>query len=174
MRALAAQGVQVVLTYPNNDAGGRAIIAELKAFETEPVPGIQVHRSLGRHLYHGVLALARDPAARIACVGNSSSGIKETPAFGCPTVNVGSRQDGRLRGDNVIDAGYDAAALRAAVERCLHDEAFRATARRTVNPYYLGDAGRKVADVLAEVPLNQALLRKSMTLKGEARDGWFR
>ncbi|MFN5165779.1 MAG: UDP-N-acetylglucosamine 2-epimerase [Pseudomonadota bacterium] len=174
MRALAAQGVQVVLTYPNNDAGGRAIIGELKAFETEPVPGIQVHRSLGRHLYHGVLALARDPAVRIACVGNSSSGIKETPAFGCPTVNVGSRQDGRLRGDNVIDAGYDVAALRAAVERCLHDEAFRATARRTVNPYDLGDAGRKVADVLAEVPLNQALLRKSMTLKGEARDGWFR
>ncbi|MFN8900108.1 MAG: UDP-N-acetylglucosamine 2-epimerase, partial [Pseudomonadota bacterium] len=174
MRALAAQGVQVVLTYPNNDAGGRAIIGELKAFETEPVPGIQVHRSLGRHLYHGVLALARDPAVRIACVGNSSSGIKETPAFGCPTVNVGSRQDGRLRGDNVIDAGYDVAALRAAVERCLHDEAFRATARRTVNPYYLGDAGRKVADVLPEVPLTQALLRKSMTLKGEARDGWFR
>jgi UDP-hydrolysing UDP-N-acetyl-D-glucosamine 2-epimerase len=174
MRQLAERGVQVVLTYPNNDAGGRAIIAELQALDAQRVKGIQVHRSLGRHLYHGVLALARDPAVRVACVGNSSSGIKETPAFGCPTVNLGSRQDGRLRGDNVIDAGYDTGALVAAVERCLHDEAFRATARDTTNPYYLGDAGKKIAAVLASVPLNQALIRKSMTLKGEAREGWFR
>ncbi|MCE9659472.1 MAG: UDP-N-acetylglucosamine 2-epimerase [Burkholderiales bacterium] len=174
MRRLAAAGVQVVLTYPNNDAGGRAIIAELNALAAEGLPGIQVHRSLGRHLYHGVLALAREPRVRIACVGNSSSGIKETPAFGCPTVNLGSRQDGRLRGDNVIDADYDEAGLVRAVERCLDDEAFRETARRTVNPYYLGDAGKKIAAVLANVPLDQKLIRKAMTLRGEARDGWYR
>jgi UDP-N-acetylglucosamine 2-epimerase (non-hydrolysing)/GDP/UDP-N,N'-diacetylbacillosamine 2-epimerase (hydrolysing) len=174
MRELARQGVQVILTYPNNDAGGRAIIASLEAVKSENIPGIQVHRSLGRHLYHGVLALARDAAVRVACVGNSSSGIKETPAFGCPTVNIGSRQEGRLRGDNVIDTVYDAAEITAAVNRCLHDEAFRATSRATDNPYYLGDAGKKIAAVLASVPLDQALLRKAMTLRGEARDGWYR
>ena len=105
IRELAAQGVQVVMTYQNNDAGGRMIIASLNAMEGDGLPGIQLCRSLGRHLYHGVLALARDPANRVACVGNSSSGIKETPAFGCPTVNIGSRQEGRLRGDNVLDVG---------------------------------------------------------------------
>ena len=174
MRTLAQQGVQCVLTYPNNDAGARAIIELLVALENEKLPGIQVHRSLGRHLYHGVLALARQPGARVACVGNSSSGIKETPAFGCPTVNIGSRQAGRLRGDNVIDATYDAPLIVAAVNRCLFDETFRGVSRATINPYYLGDAGKKVAEVLAKVPLNQTLLRKSMTLKGEARDGWYR
>lgn len=174
MKQLAAQGVQVVMTYPNNDAGGPAIIASLNALAAQQVPGIQVHRSLGRHLYHGVLALARDVSVRVACVGNSSSGIKETPAFGCPTVNIGSRQDGRLRGGNVIDAEYDQLQIAAAVNRCLHDEAFRTACRNTDNPYYLGDAGKKIASVLAEVPLNQALLRKSMTLKGEVRDGWYR
>jgi UDP-hydrolysing UDP-N-acetyl-D-glucosamine 2-epimerase len=174
LRRLAERDVQVIVTYPNNDAGGRAIIAQLQAFEREPVRGVQVHRSLGRSLYHGVLALARDSALRVACVGNSSSGIKETPAFGCPTVNIGSRQDGRLRGDNVVDAPYDESALVAAVDRCLHDEAFRATARRTPNPYYLGDAGKKIAAVLATIPLSQTLIRKSMTLKGEAREGWYR
>jgi UDP-N-acetylglucosamine 2-epimerase (non-hydrolysing)/GDP/UDP-N,N'-diacetylbacillosamine 2-epimerase (hydrolysing) len=45
--------------------------------------------------------------------------------------------------------------------------------RKTDNPYYLGDAGPKIADVLARVPLDAALLRKKMTLKGEMRDGWF-
>jgi len=171
---LAAQGVQVVLTYPNNDAGGQQIIRELEAFRQRAVPGTQVQRSLGRHLYHGVLALAQDAARRIACVGNSSSGLKETPAFCCPTVNIGSRQEGRLRGENVADAGYDADAIVAATRRCLFDEDFRALCRRAENPYWLGDAGPKIAKVLADVPLDQKLIRKRMTLKGETRDGWFR
>ena len=49
---------------------------------------------------------AKNKKTRIACVGNSSSGIKETAIFKCPTVNIGSRQKSRLRGSNVIDAGY--------------------------------------------------------------------
>jgi UDP-N-acetylglucosamine 2-epimerase (non-hydrolysing)/GDP/UDP-N,N'-diacetylbacillosamine 2-epimerase (hydrolysing) len=174
LRRLAADGVQVVATYPNNDAGGRRIIAELDALAAEARPGIIVRRSLGRWLYHGVLALARDPAARVACVGNSSSGLKETPAFLCPTVNIGSRQLGRLRAENVIDADYDAAAIEAAVRTCLFDDMFRAACRTIVNPYGLGDAGRKVAEVLATVPLDGALLRKGMTLRGDMQDGWFR
>lgn len=171
---LAAAGVQVLLTYPNNDAGGRQIIEQLDAFAARRVPLTRVHRSLGRHTYHGVLALAKDAGRRVACVGNSSSGLKETPAFGCPTVNIGSRQDGRLRGENVLDAGYDAQAIVAAAQRCLHDEAFRQRCRVAENPYWLGDAGPKIARVLAEVPLDQALIRKRMTLRGETRDGWFR
>ena len=171
---LAAKGVQVVLTYPNNDAGGRAIIEELETFALARRPNVQIHRSLGRYLYHGVLALAKDPTARVVCAGNSSSGIKETPVFGCPTVNIGSRQDGRLRGSNVVDVGYSADAIAAAIARGLFDEEFRGMCRRTDNPYYLGNAGPQVADVLARVPLDAALLRKKMTLKGEMRDGWFR
>jgi UDP-hydrolysing UDP-N-acetyl-D-glucosamine 2-epimerase len=174
LETLAADGVQSIITYPNNDAGGRAIIERIEALNARKVPNLQVHRSLGRHLYHGVLALARDEKLRVACVGNSSSGIKESPAFGCPTVNIGSRQDGRLRGENVIDAGYDTAALAAAIKRCLFDEAFRAHCRVADNPYYLGDAGPKIAEVLARVPLDEKLIRKQMTLRGEVRDGWFR
>ena len=171
---LASDGVQVLATFPNNDAGGRRIIAGLQAWVGEGLPGVRLDRSLGRHLYHGVLAIARDPARRVACVGNSSSGIKETPAFGCPTVNIGSRQLGRLRAGNVLDAGYDAAEIEAAVRRCLFDDDFRALCASVENPYGMGDAGPKIAAVLASVPLGQALLRKGMTLAGEARDGWFR
>lgn len=171
---LAAAGVQCILTYPNNDAGGRQIIEQLEAFRARAVLNTQVHRSLGRHLYHGVLALAKNPATRVACVGNSSSGLKETPAFSCPTVNIGSRQEGRLRGENVLDAPYSAEAIAAAVERCLFDEAFRAGCRSAENPYWIGDAGPKIAHVLATVELGQRLIRKRMTLRGEAKDGWFR
>jgi len=174
LKELAADGVQVVITFPNNDAGGRAIIEKIQQFAALKLPNVQVHQSLGRHLYHGVLALARDPAVRVVCAGNSSSGIKETPAFGCPTVNIGSRQDGRLRATNVIDTDYSNKAIRAAVQRCLADESFRRQCRDCENPYFLGGAGKKIADVLAGVELGQKLLRKRMTLRGESRDGWYR
>lgn len=174
LERLAAEGVQVVATYPNNDAGGRTIIAALNDWLGQGRPGIQVRPSLGRYLYHGVLALARDPAVRVACLGNSSSGIKETPAFGCPTVNIGSRQLGRLRGANVLDAGYDTDEIVAATRRCLADEPFRKVSRDGENPYGVGDAGPKVAAVLASVPLGPSLLRKGMTLRGEAKKGWYR
>ena len=171
---LARESVQTILTYPNNDAGGQAIIEQLEIFGAAHIPNTQVCRSLGRHLYHGVLALARDPSLKVACVGNSSSGLKETPAFGCPTVNIGSRQEGRLRGENVLDAVYDAGIIFDATWRCLFDEDFRALSRRAENPYWLGDAGPKIASVLATAPLGQQIIRKRMTLKGEARDGWYR
>ncbi len=171
---LAADGVQVIITYPNNDAGGRQIVERLETFAARKIPNIQVHRSLGRHLYHGILALAQDPERRVACMGNSSSGLKETPAFSCPTVNIGSRQAGRLRGENVVDADYNTAEIVKATRQCLHDTAFRDLCRKAENPYWLGDAGPKVAKVLADVSLDANLIRKRMTLRGETRNGWFR
>lgn len=174
LEELAGEGVQVILTYPNNDAGGRQIIERLEEFSARRVLNTQVHRSLGRHLYHGVLALAEDPNLSVACVGNSSSGLKETPAFHCPTVNVGSRQEGRLRGANVVDAGYDQTAIAQVTRRCLFDSDFRDLCRSAENPYWLGDAGPKIAGVLASVALDANLIRKRMTLRGEVQDGWFR
>lgn len=174
LRQLASNNVQIIATYPNNDAGGRAIIDALENLESENFPDIQLHRSLGRYYYHGLLALAKAPNFQIACVGNSSSGIKETPAFGCPTVNIGSRQDGRLRAENVVDTNYDAKQIAEAVKICFSDQLFRAKCHNCANPYGVGNAGPKIADVLAKVELGPDLLRKRMTLLGETRNGWHR
>jgi len=173
MVELANDGVQVICTYPNNDAGGRAIISELEKLDSKNIFGIQVHRSLGRYLYHGVLALAENKKHQVACVGNSSSGIKETPVFGCPTVNIGSRQEGRLRGQNVIDVDYNASNIVAVVKKCFYDDEFRDQSTATNNPYYLGDAGKKIADILASIPLGKKIICKKMTLRGETKDGWY-
>jgi UDP-hydrolysing UDP-N-acetyl-D-glucosamine 2-epimerase len=173
LKALADDGVQIVMTYPNNDAGGAAIAQQLEHAAAGD-PRLALNRSLGRHLYHGVLALARQSACRVVCAGNSSSGIKETPAFGCPAVNIGSRQDGRLRGENVLDVDYEPDAIARALRLALFDDAVRERARKSPNPYWRGGAGKKVAEVLANVSLDQKLLRKRMTLRGEAREGWFR
>lgn len=174
LRQLADSGVQVILTYPNNDAGGSQIIEEIDSLMGGATNKIIVKRSLGRYLYHGVLSLAMDRTKRVVCVGNSSSGLKETPVFGCPTVNIGSRQDARLRGNNVLDCGYGSAQVLSAVETALYNEQFRKVCFETHNPYGIGDAGLKIAEVLAGTILGETLIRKKMNLLGEAADGWFR
>lgn len=171
---LASEGIQVILTYPNNDAGGQAIIEKLIEFGSNLHQNTDIRQSLGRYFYHGVLALARFTEVRVLCLGNSSSGLKETPAFGCPTVNIGSRQEGRLRGENVIDVDYSATEIYTATIKGLFDDDFRKLCREAVNPYWLGEAGPKIADVLAVTPLGQKLIRKQMTLIGESNDGWYR
>jgi len=157
---LAGDGFQAVITYPNSDAGGRRMIAEIELLRGQR--GIHIVKSLGGQRFLGLLhAIGR--LGRGAFVGNSSAGIKETPIFGCPVVNVGPRQQGRLRGDNVLDVPYDAALIEAAVRRCVEDEDFRSRCRSGRNPYGSGDSGRLVAEILATTPIGRSILQKKMT-----------
>lgn len=175
MDRLAQEGVDVIVTFPNNDVGGLTITQRISDFLKTAPKTMILRKSLGRYNYHGLLALARVSPWRVACIGNSSSGIKETPVFGCPTVNIGSRQLGRLRGTNVIDVDYDEQDIHQAARRALFDDGFRARCARTENPYGGGNAGKIIADKLAGVTLERKIiLRKRMTLRGEAKDGWFR
>lgn len=162
MRILAKEGCQVIVTYPNNDAGGRRIIKEIEKLRQEKLDTLRIYQSLGRYNYHGVLNIC-GRAGRGVCAGNSSSGIKETPALGCPVVNIGSRQDGRLRADNVIDVGYNRDEIISAVRKALNDEGFRRQCRNSKNPYGAGNAGEQIAHVLATIDINMDLLQKRMT-----------
>lgn len=161
-RAMETLGAQVVATYPNNDAGGAAIVAELEAW-AEGQPGVRLRQSLGRHLYHGALNVA-GRVTRGACVGNSSSGLKETAAFGCPTVDIGSRQRGRLAGGNVVRTEHDADAIYAVLERAITDTGWRADLAAAENPYGTGDAGPATARILREMPLGRDLIVKRTIL----------
>ena len=177
LKRLAIEGAQIIITYPNNDAGGRKIIETINDFKNSEftnIDNIQIYSSLGRYNYHGILALASDSSNKVCCVGNSSSGIKETPAFGCPTVNIGSRQEGRLRADNVIEAEYDIDNIYDSINTCFYDNNFRKISLTCVNPYGIGDAGIKIAKVLSGTEINpKKLLRKEMMLSGVQKDGWY-
>jgi len=156
----ARAGIQVVITYPNNDAGGKGIINAIEELRQKKIPNLFIYKSLGRYNYHGMLNMCGNNGA---CVGNSSSGIKETSFFGVPTVNIGSRQNSRLRSTNIIDAGYNKAEIKIAIEKCLSDKVFRNECGTCVNPYGIGKAGEKIADVLADTPMGKIMLQKKMT-----------
>lgn len=162
LEVLAKEGYQIVVTYPNNDAGGRHIIKEIATFQDKNLANVRVRDSLGRYYYHGLLNLCGRVGQGV-CVGNSSSGIKETPAFGCPVVNIGSRQNSRLRAENVIEVGYDRDEILAAVRRSVKDDGFRSHCQECPNPYGAGNAGPRIAEVLATIEIDRAMLQKQMT-----------
>jgi GDP/UDP-N,N'-diacetylbacillosamine 2-epimerase (hydrolysing) len=155
LHALEQSGVQVVATYPNADAGGRAMIQVLERWRDRQ--WLHVFPNLGRRRFATLLKKAA------AMVGNSSSGIIEAPFFGVPVVNVGSRQAGRLRAANVLDAPYDEESIRSAIACALNDEDFKARARSSPNPYGDGHAGERIVEVLASLEIGPALLGKQIT-----------
>ena len=155
---------QVIATYANADLGGEIINENLEQFAKQSLPNFHLRKSLGRYMYHGILALGLNKNWRVVCLGNSSSGIKETPALKCPTVNIGSRQKGRLRGGNVIDSVCESESIiDAVVNRALSEE-FRETCDLVSNPYFCGGAGKQIAEIISRIPLDEKLLVKKMEI----------
>jgi UDP-hydrolysing UDP-N-acetyl-D-glucosamine 2-epimerase len=142
----------IVFCFPNADAGSRALIARARAF-TEAHPRARLFVNLNPVDYWALLAQVD------VLVGNSSSGIMETPALRVPTVNVGRRQQGRERARNILDVPPDVDAIEAGVARALSAD-FRASLEGMENPYGDGQAAQRIADVLATCPLGPALLVK--------------
>ncbi|HLF50430.1 MAG TPA: UDP-N-acetylglucosamine 2-epimerase [Methylomirabilota bacterium] len=150
--ALAALDGDMVITYPGADAAHASVIRRLEALAAER-PGTRFVPSLGEDVYCSLLREAD------VMVGNSSSGIIEAPSFGLPVVNIGSRQQGRLRAANVLDVGHGREEIAAGIGRALAPE-FRRRLVGLVNPYGDGHAAPRIVKVLREVELGPRLLRK--------------
>jgi len=145
---------QVIVIYPNADAGGRAMIDVIKKHAGDP--DFHDYPNIPHRDYLGLLKKSS------VIVGNSSSGIIEAPSFGIPAVNIGNRQRGRLKGKNVIDTGYTTDEIRAAVSKAFYDNSFRKSVKMAGNPYGDGRTSSKITRVLAKLQITQDLLQKRM------------
>lgn len=134
-------GLNLIFTYPNADAYGREIISLLKAYVENNRDRAVGFVNLGQKRYLTALKCAA------AVIGNSSSGIIEAPSFGVPTVNIGDRQKGRIKGESVIDAPAIVHDISAAIGRACSAE-FQQQSRETTNPYGAGGTAEKILVVL--------------------------
>jgi UDP-hydrolysing UDP-N-acetyl-D-glucosamine 2-epimerase len=150
--ALAALPDQLLFCYPNADAGSRELIGRLRAFAAAR-ENSHVFVNLDALTYWSLLRQAQ------LFLGNSSSGIMETPSFALPAVNVGLRQQGRERARNILDAAPSVAAILQAIGTA-RTAAFRDSLRGMTNPYGDGCAAQTIVRVLTSVPLTRELLIK--------------
>jgi UDP-hydrolysing UDP-N-acetyl-D-glucosamine 2-epimerase len=137
LAALESRPAPTLFTAPNSDPGGAAMRRLIDQF-------VERHRwavfraTLGARLYANALRHAA------VMVGNSSSGVIEAGLFGLPVINVGDRQKGRERGDNVIDVEN----VGDAVGRALDKLGAKPSPVAESSPYGDGKSGPRVADVL--------------------------
>jgi UDP-N-acetylglucosamine 2-epimerase (non-hydrolysing) len=131
----------VVITGVNADPGARAIREALQTFAQANRERVVLVESLGARRYLSLMHYVE------AVVGNSSSGLIEAPAVGVPTVDIGSRQQGRLRAPSVLHCGESAVEIRDALERAT-TPSHRALAALRHTPYGTPGAARRIVDVL--------------------------
>ena len=140
----------VLLTYPNSDTSGRVLIQRIEDYVQQNADRCRAYVSLGQLRYLSTMEHVH------LVIGNSSSGIIETPAFHIPTVNIGVRQKGRLRAESVIDCGCSAEEITAAIERGLSPD-FRNKAAAAKNPYGDGDATEKIFHTLKQYDFTKGI-----------------
>ena len=150
LRALQEVGLPAIVLWPNADAGSEHIARGIRKFrEHEDDSRLHFFKNLPTDDYIRLMS-------RTACVvGNSSSAIREGSFIGTPAVNIGTRQEGRDRGSNVVDVDYDRSEIAGAIRGQVEHGQFEH------EPIYgSGDAGEKIADILAARPLS---IHKRMT-----------
>ncbi|ADZ92563.1 UDP-N-acetylglucosamine 2-epimerase [Marinomonas mediterranea] len=132
---------QILLTYPNADEGGRAVIPLLEDYAASQPDRVACFKSLGQLRYLSAVKYSS------AVIGNSSSGIIEVPSFSRPTVNIGIRQKGRESATSVIHANVNKHAIVSAINQAL--ECYSdLELNPALNPYDKGDASSEVIKLL--------------------------
>ncbi len=135
---------KIILTYPNADDGGRQIIPEIEAFAAQHPQRVLAIPSLGQLRYLSSVKYCS------AVIGNSSSGIIEVPSFNIPTVNIGSRQKGRLAAQSVLHCGTDSYDIQRGIQQAL---TYTAKGLSVHNPYGQGNASQQIIQFIKSAEL---------------------
>ena len=135
--------IEFIVTKSNADQGG-AHINELLDASQANITNLHVYISLGVVRYLSLMKSAE------FVLGNSSSGIIETPAFGIPTINIGDRQRGRLQSESIINCSTDSESIEAAIQKAMDSE-FKKDCKSVISPYGDGHAAEHIASKIVEV-----------------------
>mgnify|MGYP003305259855 CR=1 FL=1 len=141
--------LEFIVTKSNADQGGARINELLDKADTE-ISNLHVFTSLGVRRYLSLMKYSE------FVLGNSSSGIIETPAFHVPTVNIGDRQRGRLQSESIINCGTVKEDICRAIEVAMSDE-HRDICRKVVSPYGDGHAAEQIAEKSIDILMSGSI-----------------
>ena len=132
--------INFVILKSNADVGGHAINKILERYVYNHkncilVSSLRIEEYLSLQKYS------------LGLIGNSSSGIVETPCFGIPTINIGDRQKGRLFADSIIDCNISEYEIEESINLAISKE-HREKAKKTINPYGSGDTSTEILNII--------------------------
>ncbi len=146
------KGSHIVFTSPNADTYNHIIADKIRSF-VNGHKGSYMVDNFGRAGYLSMMKVSK------AMVGNSSSGIVEAASFQLPVVNIGTRQDGRIKARNVIDVGYSSEEIKRGIQKAVSDS-FRDSLEGLDNPYGDGKASERIVGVLETVDLGALKIKR--------------
>ena len=137
----------IIFTHSNADTNNETITRRIQSFIHRRPNSFMVD-NFGVRGYLSLMAYAA------VMIGNSSSGLIEAASFKLPVVNIGTRQDGRIRNKNVIDVGYDVKDIQRGIHQAL-SRRFRRSLQRMRNVYGDGQASHRIVSILAGIDLKK-------------------
>ena len=143
LKAVDALNVPAIWFWPNSDAGTNDVAKAIRVYREQGLLKNNKIRFVTDLLPEDFIGLLRRASALI---GNSSSGIKEASYFGIPVVNIGTRQEGRLRGPNVLDVGYKQNDVEQAIRKQLKHGYYPAS-----HIYYKPNSSEKIVQILNKI-----------------------
>ncbi|MDX4040000.1 UDP-N-acetylglucosamine 2-epimerase [Aliarcobacter skirrowii] len=152
------EDTNIIFTKANSDTDGRVINQMIDEYVTKNSNKSIVFTSLGQLRYLSALQYVD------AVVGNSSSGLAETPSFKIGTINIGDRQKGRIKASSVIDCEANKNSIVKAFAK-LYSKEFQESLKTTINPYGDGCASKKIVEILKSVDLENILKKSFYDLK---------
>ena|SRR3989344_7912509 len=151
-KAIKTSKLKAIMTYPCSDPGYEGVLKALD--EVKDDSNFLIYKNIDNLDFLGLMAGAR------AILGNSSSALVEAPYFQLPAINIGRRQIGRDREENVVDSNPGEKAIQAKIDYVLSNKSFRKKLAK--GGYRLGDgrAAEKIIKIIKKIPINEKLLRK--------------
>ena len=155
------EDTHIIFTKANSDTDGRIINSMIDEYVKNHNNKSVCFTSLGQLRYLSALQYVD------AMVGNSSSGLAESPSFKIGTINIGDRQKGRIMADSVIDCNSDFISIRSGFEK-LYSKEFQNNLQKVENPYGKGGASLEIKNILKTIDLKNILKKSFYDIKVEA------
>ena len=141
---------QHLIIFPNNDAGSKNILKMIVK------SNLNYTKTLSLREYKTLLS------HKMLLVGNSSSGIHETASFNVPVVNIGSRQEGRMKPKNIINVKHDYKQIVNAIKKGMSIK-FNKKIQSIKNPYGDGKSAERIIKIIKKIDLTNFNTQKKLT-----------
>lgn len=153
---------RIIFTMPNSDTNNDIFFKKIYKFISDNNNAISF-KSLGSQIY---LSISKNVDF---VIGNSSSGLLEVPSLRIPTINIGERQNLRLKASSVIDCKSDSNSINFAIKKA-YSKNFKKIIKKTKNPYdNQTESSKKILKILKKINYNNLLIKKFKRIKWQKK-----